>query len=110
MEIQERRDGPVEMARVPVESAALAKRARSSSVFSSMVCAATDAAETGEGGTTTMFELEFTSMIRIGGGGGGRLGMYDFRRAGSSISTLGLETGLRSDCRTPVSTDVNLEA
>jgi hypothetical protein len=62
-EMEESRDGPVIMLRVPVDSAAFASRARSSSVFSSMVGEAREVAESGVGGTMKTFEPESTSTM-----------------------------------------------
>lgn len=74
-EMQDKREGPLGMLSIAVDKAALASRASNSSVFSSIVGDTVDGESSGEGGTMKTLESESTSMMRIGGGGGGRLGM-----------------------------------
>ena len=71
-------------------------------VFSSIVGDARAVAVSGVGGAMNTFVSESTSMTRIGGGGGERLGMYDLRLEGSVGSSwvLGLAAGLLGDYET----------
>lgn len=71
-EMHESRDGPAGTAREMVVVAALASSAKSSSVFSSMVGEGLD---TGDGGAMKTSVPLSTSMMRMGGGGGGRFGI-----------------------------------